>query len=45
MQHYSEEALWARFAAVTSGSFPLVSSPLESGGKKRVCFKTLDKIR
>lgn len=34
MQQYSEEMLWARFAAVTSGSFPFVSTPLESGGRK-----------
>lgn len=34
MQGSSQETPWARFAAVTSGSFPLVSAPLESGEKK-----------
>jgi len=34
MQGSSQETVWDRFAAVTSGSFPLVSAPIESGGKK-----------
>lgn len=44
MQHYSEETVWARSAAVTSGSFPLVSSPLESGGKKESVSRHLTRL-
>lgn len=47
MQGSSQEILYARFAAVTSGSFPLVSAPIESvGGVKSVSrhFTRLGKI-